>query len=124
MNDQLLLYIGSFFLAFWGIGHFFPTKSVIEGFGDISSDNRNIIAMEWINEGVTLIFIGAVVAAATYFDAAHIVSRAVYFISIICLVVLSIISLFTGARINFLPYKLCPVIFMTSAILVLFGGLI
>jgi len=34
---------------------------------------------------------------------------------------LSIVSLFTGFRISFLPFKLCPFIFTTSSILLILG---
>jgi hypothetical protein len=66
--DKILLYPGTFLVSFWGIAHLFPTKSVVKGFGDISADNRKIITMEWIIEGVSLIFIGALIAATTYID--------------------------------------------------------
>jgi len=32
----------------WGIAHLFPTKSVVEGFGEISDDNKKIVTMEWL----------------------------------------------------------------------------
>ena len=53
-------------LIFWGVAHLFPTASVIRGFGPITQDNKRILAMEWIIEGVTLIFIGALVIGANY----------------------------------------------------------
>jgi hypothetical protein len=39
----------------WGIVHLLATKGVIAGFGELSADNRHIITMEWIVEGVALI---------------------------------------------------------------------
>jgi len=60
MLNQILLYSGSAFIAFWGIAHLLPTRSVISGFGEISVDNKRIITMEWIVEGISLIFIGAI----------------------------------------------------------------
>ena len=62
VKSQILIYIGAALPFLWGVSHLFPTKSIIRGFGDISSDNRKIIAMEWIIEGVALIFIGFLVA--------------------------------------------------------------
>ena len=121
MINQVLLYIASLFLVFWGIAHLFPTKSVVKEFGDISIDNKRIITMEWIIEGIALIFIGVIVASVTYIDHAHVISKTVYRISFLMLSALTVISLFTGARINFLPYKLCPVIFMTASILIILG---
>jgi hypothetical protein len=122
--DSMLVYIGAGLTTLWGIGHLIPTKSTVAGFGEISEDNKRIITMEWINEGVTLIFIGVVVAAVTFLDPGSIATFAVYLISIIALVVLALISLFTGFKINFLPFKLCPIIFSISAVLIFLGGIL
>ena len=124
MTNQVLLYLGSSFLFFWGAAHLFPTRSVVRGFGDISSDNKRIITMEWIVEGLALMFIAAVVASVTYFDYAGAISRTVYWLSFVMLNTLSGVSLFTGFKVNFLPYKLCPVIFTTASILIVTGSYI
>jgi hypothetical protein len=122
MANQAFLYAGSVLLLFWGIAHLFPTKNVVEGFGDISLDSQRIIAMEWIIEGVSLIFIGLLVASVTFVDYTSLVSKTVYRISFLMLVALSVISIMTGFKINFVPYKLCPAIFTTSAILIILGA--
>jgi len=119
--NYIMLYIGAALPVLWGIAHLFPTKSVVRDFGDISVDNRHIITMEWINEGATLICIGILVAVVTFVDAGSAVSRAVYWLTFIMLNTLSLISLFTGFKVNFLPFKLCPVIFTTSSIVILVG---
>ena len=124
MTDQILLYIGSALTVVWGIAHLFPTKSVIQGFGDISLDNKRIITMEWIIEGIALIFIGVLVSTVTVIDPASVVSKTLYVISICELLVLAVVSLFTGFRVSFLPFKLCPFIFTASSVLILIGGLI
>jgi len=123
MVNQVLLYLGSFFLLFWGVAHLFPTRSVVKGFGDISLDNRRIITMEWIIEGVSLIFIGAIVSSVTYIDHTNLISKTIYWLSFAMLNTLSLVSLFTGFKIAFLPFKLCPVIFTTSSILILLGSI-
>ncbi len=122
--DLILLFAGSGLTITWGIAHLFPTKSVVQGFGEITIDNRRIIKMEWVNEGFTLIFVGVLVATVTVIDASAIVSRAVYFITTIMLLAMALLSLFTGFKISFLPFKLCPFIFTTSAVLIIFGGLV
>ena len=124
MVNQILLYLGAFFTFLWGTAHLFPTRSVVKGFGDISQDNKRIIAMEWIVEGVCLIFIGLLVAAATWIDRSSTVSRLIYWICFVELNVLSIVSLFTGFKVNFLPFKLCPIIFTGSSLLILLGNLL
>jgi hypothetical protein len=122
--NSILLYISSFLLFTWGTAHLFPTKNVVKGFGEISADNKNIIAMEWINEGATLIFLGILVLVITLADPAQAISRLVYICVFGFLNVLSLISIFTGFRVNFLPFKLCPFIFTGSSILILLGGII
>jgi len=62
MFNQILLYVGSGVIFLWGVGHIIPTRSVVKDFGEISKDNRLIITMEWIAEGITLCFIGVLVA--------------------------------------------------------------
>jgi hypothetical protein len=122
--DLILLYLGSGLTLIWGVAHLFPTKSVVQGFGEISIDNKRIITMEWIIEGLALIFIGVLVATVTVIDPSNVVSSAVYLISVIMLLVMAVLSLFTGFKISFLPFKLCPFIFTTSAVLILIGGLL
>ena len=120
--NQIFLYIGSFFLLTWGIAHLFPTKSIVVGFGEISPDNKRIITMEWIVEGLTLIFIGILVLSVTIIDPGHAISKTVYWLSFIMLNTLAFVSLLTGFRIRILPFKLCPVIFAVSSLLILLGG--
>jgi hypothetical protein len=121
MGNEILLYLGSILTVIWGVAHLFPTRSVVSGFGDITTDNRRIITMEWIVEGVSLIFIGVLVSVVTLIGSDTAVASAVYITSSAVLIVLALVSLFTGYRVNFLPFKLCPFIFGASAILILSG---
>jgi len=121
MTGHILIIIGAAITIIWGVAHLFPTKSVVEGFGEISNDNKNIIAMEWIVEGVSLIFIGILVLGVSFIDATSDSSAFVFIASAGILIVLALVSLFTGFKVNFLPFKLCPVLFTTSAILILVG---
>lgn len=124
MINQIFLYIGSALTIIWGVAHLIPTKSVVNGFGDITADNKRIITMEWIIEGVFLIFIGLLCAGLTFLDHLSIISNYIYIFSSVFLFVLAIISLFTGFRVKFLPYKLCPLIFSLSATLIIIGALL
>lgn len=120
----VVLYLGAALTTLWGISHLIPTRGVVAGFGEISDDNRHIITMEWIVEGVSLIFIGVLVAVVTAIDARANVATAVYVVVAVGLLVLALVSLFTGFKVNFLPFKLCPVILTLSAVLVLAGALL
>jgi hypothetical protein len=124
MIDIIFLYAGGAIPFLWGTVHLFPTKSVVRGFGEISIDNKHIITMEWIIEGIALIFVGILVAMVTSIDSHSVISRAVYILSACGLIVLAIVSLFTGFKVNFPPFKLCPAIFTVSAILILIGGVL
>ena len=124
MLNQVLIYSGSAFILFWGVAHLFPTRSVVSGFGEISVDNQRIITMEWITEGVALIFIGSINAIVTAIDHTSSISLVIYLASFAVLIVLALVSFFTGFKISFLPYRLCPVIFTTSAVLILLGGIL
>jgi hypothetical protein len=123
MLNQVMIYTGSALILVWGIAHLFPTRSVVAGFGDISVDNQRIITMEWIVEGVALIFMGSINAIVTAIDPTATISLAIYFSSAAALIALALVSIFTGFKIRFLPFKLCPVIFTTSAVLILLGAL-
>lgn len=120
--SEIPLYTASLIAALWGAAHLFATRGVIEGFGDIASDNRRIITMEWIGEGVTLISLAAFVAAVTAIEPNTAVSTAVYAVAIGTLAVLAAVSLFTGFRIAFLPFRLCPLVFGLSAALIAWGA--
>ena len=120
----ILLCLGAALTVIWGISHLIPTKNVVAGFGDIGHDNRQIITMEWIVEGVSLILVGALVAVVTFIDPKAAVSRAVYIVSTIGLLTLALVSLFTGFKVRFLPFRLCPFILTLSAVLVIAGALL
>jgi hypothetical protein len=124
MTNQILLYIGGGLCSIWGIAHLFPTRNVVNDFGEISEDNKHIITMEWIVEGVSLIFIGILVGVVTVIDHSSTLARAVYWVSVAELNILSVVSLFTGFKVDFLPFKLCPLIFTGSSILIVLGMLL
>ena len=121
MIGRILIYLGGVLPLLWGVSHLFPTQSVVRGFGDISQDNKYIISMEWIMEGIALIFTGALIVIVTMMDPLNIVSMATYIVSSCFLIMMAIVSIFTGFKINFLPFRLCPLIFTVSAILVSVG---
>ncbi|MFX0138006.1 MAG: hypothetical protein ACFFDN_30470 [Candidatus Hodarchaeota archaeon] len=123
MANFVLIIIGAILTILWGVSHLFPTKNIVRDFGEISQDNKNIITMEWIIEGMTLIFIGLLVILISFLGGTdNIVSIYVNAISSIMLFALAILSLFTGFKVNFIMFKLCPVIFTVSGILILVGS--
>ena len=115
--NAVMLYAGSAILIIWGMAHIvIPTRSVIEGFGTISADNKKTLLMEWLMEGVLLVFIGAQVAlVAALAPPSERTALIVYRASAAVLVIMAGISIFTGARTSILPMKLCPAIFLAVA---------
>ena len=125
MLNQILLYVGSGVIFLWGVGHIMPTPSVVKDFGEISKDNKLIITMEWIAEGLTLCFIGILVALVTIFgglenEVTHFVIRA----SAVMLVVLAFVSSATGARTSITPMRLCPRVKAGVALLFVLGAVL
>jgi hypothetical protein len=105
-----LIYIGSAIIIIWGIAHIMPVSSVVKGFGSISTDNKRIITMEWIAEGLTLIFIGVLVLSAApqaggYGEG---VARWIVVQSAVMLLIMAVITQLTGARTKILAIKICP----------------
>lgn len=120
--NQTLLYLAAAMIALWGTAHLFATRGVVEGFGEISEDNRQIITMEWIIEGVALISTAAFVAGVTKVQFESEASAAVYAVAVVTLILLALVSLFTGFKIKFLPFRLCPFVLGTAAILITAGA--
>ena len=109
--QAVLLYVGSAVIFLWGVGHLAPTRNVVADFGDISADNTKIITMEWIIEGLTLCFLGVLVAiSASVLGPVGPATRLVARAAAVMLLLLATVSAFTGARTAVLPMKLCPVV--------------
>ncbi|MFX0008116.1 MAG: hypothetical protein ACFFA7_13075 [Promethearchaeota archaeon] len=123
MANIILVLIGAILTMVWGITHLFPTKNVVRDFGEISEDNKNVITMEWIIEGMSLIFIGLLVLIISLLGGFH--NEVVIYVNVISSIMLfslALVSLFTGFKVNFIVFKLCPVIFTASGVLILLGS--
>ena len=123
--NEILIYIGSVIIIIWGAAHIFPIKNIIDGFGELSTDNRRILTMEWIAEGLTMVFIGLLVLlVALMFDGQNEVAAFVYRASAVMLLIMAGLSAMTGARTSILPMKMCPYVKTVVAILLLVGSTI
>jgi uncharacterized membrane protein YwaF len=118
---KTLLYVAGTLILLWGVSHLFPTANVVRDFGNISFNNKMIIKMEWITEGMVLIFLGLLTVIVTKIETQSKLSGIVLLSIAAMLLSMAVLSLFTGFRVDFLPFKLCPLIFSVSAILILFG---
>ncbi len=122
---SVLLYAGSIAIIVWGIAHIIPIKSVVSGFGTISQDNLRIIRMEWIAEGLTLCFIGALTLFLTLSGGPQsAITTNVYRICAIMLVMMAVLSLFTGAKTSVVFFKICPAVKTAVAVLFILGTVV
>lgn len=123
--QALMLYAGSIVIILWGTAHIvIPTRDIVRGFGPISVDNRRIITMEWIMEGLALVFIGALVILVTLVAGIeNPASVLVYRAAGVMLAVMAGVSVFTGARTAIIPMKLCPPIFISVALVYWLGSI-
>ena len=125
MTAELVLYSGAALIQIWGLAHIVPTKSVVAGFEPLSRDNRLVLTMEWVVEGLFLVFIGLLallVTATVGPDArgASVVYRA-------CAGVLLVLAVWTGmmgGRTGVVQFKICPVVKTIAAALFLVGSVL
>lgn len=121
--NAVLLYIASGLAVLWGIAHLIATRSVVEGFGDISRDNRLYITQEWIAEGIAICFAGVLVlmiTALTGWDSRA--SRVVYVTGAGFFLVIAALTALTGSRTPVVPFKICPFLLTLVALLLLLGA--
>jgi hypothetical protein len=122
--NEALIYIGSVIIILWGIAHLIPTKNIVSGFGDISADNKKIITMETIAEGLTLIFLGVLPLLLTLISDKDVIVNRTIFICAIMLLVMALLTLFTGARTSVIWYKICPAVKTVVAVLFILGSVL
>ena len=125
MLNEILLYIGSIVIILWGVAHIIPTKSIVSGFGEISEDNKKIITMESIAEGITLIFLGVLPLLVTLLAGSQDqVAFIVYLACAVMLLVMAKLTILTGARTSTIWYKICPAVKTIVAVLFILGGVL
>jgi hypothetical protein len=124
MDNEILIYIGSAIIILWGIAHLIPTKAIVKGFGDISADNKKVLAMEILAEGMTLIFLGVLPLLLTFMSDKDVLVNRTIFICAIMLLVMALLTLFTGARTSVIWYKICPAVKTVAAVLFILGSVL
>jgi len=125
MSPTILLYAASLVVTAWGIAHIAPTKGVVKAFGELRADHRRILVMEWVAEGMALVFIGVLVFSITLLSrGVGPVASTVYWLSAGMLLIVAVWTLLTGARTSILPIRICPVIKMLAAASIVAGNLL
>lgn len=115
-----LALIAAVLVALWGVAHAIPTRRVLLGFEPVTSDNRRIVLQEWLAEAFTMWGIAGVVVAVTLAGGPETpTTRWTYRVVGCLLVSLAVLTGVTGARTQVIWFKICPVLLMCSAALLL-----
>ncbi len=116
----ILAYFAGSVVAVWGVAHAVPTRQVLAGFSPITVDNRRILLQEWLAEALTMWGVAAMVLAVTAVGGTGTDVRAwVYRIAAGLLIALGTLTALTGARTPVIWFKICPVLLVGSAVLLL-----
>lgn len=125
MTAEIVVYAAAGVVALWGVSHLLPTRSVVAGFGRISLDNRRVLTMEWVAEGLALVFVGALLAAVTLSAGADDPAAVlVYRLAAGLLAAIAILTALTGARTPVGWFKACPLVLASVVTLLLVGSLL
>jgi len=116
----LLVYLAALALAGWGVAHLVPTRQVVASFGELSTDNRRVLMMEWVAEGVFHIGVACVLAVAVTVGAVgETVVEAILATCAVLLVVVGALTAATGARTPVVWFKICPAVLSGVAVVLL-----
>ncbi len=115
-----LAYAAAALTTAWGVAHLVPTRKVVSGFGTVSEDSRLIITMEWLAEGLALVFLGALVALVTLRGSpSDPVTVGVYGLTAGMLAVMAALTAATAARGTIVFFKICPIVKITAALMLI-----
>jgi hypothetical protein len=123
MLSNYLTYSGCALAGIWGLIHVYPSKKLMAYFGKKSWESREILFMEWVLEGITLIFIGILVfLIQTYGQGPNPATRIVFRSCAAMLSAMATWTLITGAITSYRPLQFSPFITLTSGALIFFGS--
>lgn len=112
----VLAFVAAGIVFVWGVSHIFPTRQVVAGFGEITQDNRYIITMEWVAEGLAFVFVAVLVVAVTWStNVTDPAADLVYWIASGFLITVGVWTAMTGARTGVIWFKACPVVMSVSS---------
>jgi hypothetical protein len=124
-SAAVLAYVASAVLIGWGAAHLAPTRAVAASFGEITRDNRRILIMEWIAEGITHISLGVLIVLLTAVEGAgDSATRLVDWVVAAVLVVLAALTAATGSRTPIVWFRICPFVLSGTAALLVLASLL
>lgn len=107
-------------LVGWGAAHLAPTRAVTAGFGEITPDNRQILVMEWVAEGITHISLGLLILLVTAIEGIdNPATRLLYLVVAGILVALATLTAATGSRTPVVWFRICPFVLSAAAVLLI-----
>ena len=119
---DIAAYAGGTIALLWGIAHVVPVRSIVRSFEPLTDDNRRILTMEWVAEGLALAFLGLLILAVTAAGGrAQPAGRLALGLSAGALVVMAVWTRLTGARTSIVPVRICPYVKTAAAALVAAG---
>lgn len=120
---EVLAYIAAGLVGLWGVSHAIPTRAVVAGFGEISAENRRVLVQEWLAEAVTMWSFAALIIMVTAVGGGTAAADWTYRVTAGALLVLAVLTAFTGARTRVVWFKICPALLTTSSVLLLVSSL-
>ena len=124
MSGEVLAYVAAAIVIAWGTMHIAPTRNVVASFGNLSLDNRRILVMEWVAEGVAHVSLGVLVVLTTAVRGADDpTTQLVYRVAAGILVALAALTAATGSRTPVVWFKVCPFVLSTAALLLVLASL-
>lgn len=125
MLGNLLVVAAGATLIAWGGAHIAPTRAVVRSVPALSLDDRRILTMEWVAEGLALIFAGALALVVTASAGADDpLARRVLWSVAGLLVVMAAWTAVTGGRTSIVAIRVCPLVKTACAALLVAGTLV
>ncbi len=116
---DVLVYLGGSVLVLWGVSHLAPTRRVAASFGAIGVDNRRILVMEWVAEGLTHVSLGALVVLVAALVSDATAGALVYRVCAAALLAIAALTAVTGSRTPVVWFRACPFVLSGTAALLL-----
>jgi len=121
----LLNYLASAAVIGWGAAHILPSRETARSLGAVALDSRRVMELEWVAEGLALVFIGLSTFVLTLAaEPSEPVAVLVYRMNAAALIVFAVWHSFAGSKTRLVPDKLCPVVLTAAAALIVAATLV
>jgi hypothetical protein len=121
MIPSIVPYVSSLVIIVWGFIHITRTRRMVTVHEPSSVENRRILTMAWVAQGLTLIFIGLLVLGVRYIYGG---CEFTYPMATLMLLGVAAWTTFTGSRTSDRFLKMSPVVEVIVAALLLYSDLV